>query len=604
MDASSKSFDMPIYNAPLQDFRFLLHEYLDLEPCRGLDSMAEATPDVVDAVLEEAARVSEQVLQPLNVVGDREGCRFDNGEVRLPAGFGDAWKVYAEGGWTGLTCHPDYGGQGLPVFVGLALSEMINAANASFSAYPGLTHGAYEVIEHYGTPEQKQRYLPPMVEGRWTGTMNLTEPQCGTDLGLIRARAEPHDDGSYRLHGTKIWITAGEHDLADNIVHLVLARLPDAPPGTRGISLFVVPARQIGPDGHPGARNAVRCGGIEHKMGQAASATCEMIYEGAVGELIGEPNRGLACMFTMMNAARLVTGIQGLGMADAARQSASAFARERLQGRALTGAKFPERAADPILVHPDVRRMLLTGRALVEGCRGLGLYTGVQLELERRHADPAVREQAGHWVALMTPIIKAFFTDTGSEVANLAMQVHGGAGYVTDTGVEQFVRDVRITQIYEGTNGVQALDLVGRKLTANSGQTLKSFFDHANRLLAATPEEALGEFTRPLQSAVERLQQTSAWIFEHMSRNPNEAGAASAAYLRMFALTGLAFTWTGQAAIAHRRIQAGQGHAAFYRAKLATARFFTTRMLPETLGLEATIRAGGGVLMDVDDAIL
>ena len=372
---------MPIYNAPLDDFRFLLHEVLDLSLCRDLPSMAEATPDLIDAVLEEGARLAQDVIQPLNAVGDREGCRYADGEVHLPAGFREAWQTYVEGGWSGLTADPEYGGQGLPGVLGLAFSEMINAANPSFSAYPGLTHGAYEVIHHHGTDEQKRRFLPAMVEGRWTGTMNLTEPHCGTDLGLIRTRAERLDDGRYRISGTKIWITAGEHDLAENIVHLVLARTPDAPAGTRGISLFVVPKFHVDADGRIGERNGVRCGAIEHKMGQSASSTCEMIYDGAIGERIGEENRGLACMFTMMNAARLVTGIQGLAMAVAAHQNAALFARERLQGRALTGARYPDKPADPILVHPDVRRMLLTGRSLVEGCRMLGLYTGVQLEL-------------------------------------------------------------------------------------------------------------------------------------------------------------------------------------------------------------------------------
>jgi len=595
---------MPAYHAPLEDFRFLFHEYLDLEPCRELPSMAEATPELIDAVLEEGARLAEQVLQPLNAVGDREGCRYADNAVTLPTGFAEAWKTYVEGGWPGLTTDPEFGGQGLPGFVGLAFSEMINSANPSFSAYPGLTHGAYEVIHHHGTPEQKQRYLPPMVEGRWTGTMNLTEPHCGTDLGMIRTRAERREDGRYSISGTKIWITAGEHDLAENIVHLVLARTPEAPAGTRGISLFIVPKFHLDADGGIGERNGVRCAAIEHKMGQAASATCEMVFEGAVGERIGEENRGLACMFTMMNAARLVTGIQGLGMAVAAHQNAAAFAAERLQGRALTGPRFPDQPADPIRVHPDVRRMLLTGRALVEGCRALGLYSGVQLELERRHADPEQRARAGHWVALMTPIIKAFFTDTGSEVANLGMQVHGGAGYVTDTGVEQFVRDVRITQIYEGTNGVQALDLVGRKLVANGGETLKSFFEHAHKLLAATPEAELAEFTGPFKAALERLQQTSAWVYQQMARDPNEAGAASSDYLRMFALTALAFVWTGQAAIAQRRLDTGEGRAAFYRAKLDTARFFMARILPDTLALEAKIKAGAAPIMDpADDSL-
>jgi len=601
---ADRGYDMPIYNAPLEDFRFLFNEYLDLEPCRDLPSMAEASPDLIDAVLEEGARLAEEVLQPLNAVGDREGCRYSDHEVILPSGFGDAWRTYVEGGWPGLTTDPEFGGQGLPSFVGLAFSEMINSANPSFSAYPGLTHGAYEVLHHHGTPEQNKRFLPPMVEGRWTGTMNLTEPQCGTDLGMIRTRAELLDDGRYRISGTKIWITAGEHDLAENILHLVLARTPDAPAGTRGISLFIVPKYHVDEEGRVGARNSVHCGSIEHKMGQRASSTCEMVFDGAIGERIGEENRGLACMFTMMNAARLVTGIQGLGMAVVAHQNAAAFAAERLQGRALTGPRFPDQPADPILVHPDVRRMLLTSRALVEGCRALGLYTGVQLELEQHHADAEQRIRAGHWVALLTPVIKAFFTDTGSEVANLGMQVHGGAGYVTDTGVEQFVRDVRITQIYEGTNGVQALDLVGRKLVADGGATLKSFFDHAQKLLAATPEAELGEFTTPFKSALERLQQTSAWIYQQMSRDPNEAGAASSDYLRMFALTAVAFVWTGQAAIARRKLDSGQGRAAFYQAKLDTARFFMTRMLPETLALEAKIRAGAAPIMDPSDASL
>jgi len=592
---------MPLYKAPLEDFKFLYHEFLDLEDCRALPSMAEATPDVIDAVLEEAARISEQVLLPLNEVGDREGCRLENGQVFTPTGFKSAYKTYTDGGWPALTTDPEYGGQGLPSFVGLGLSEMINAANPSFAAYPGLTHGAYEVIHHHGSEAQKRKFLPPMVEGRWTGTMNLTESHCGTDLGLIRTRAEKREDGRYAISGAKIWISAGEHDMAENIIHLVLARTPDAPAGTRGISLFVVPKFLVNGDGSLGERNGVRCGGIDHKMGMQASATCEMIYDGAVGEIVGEENRGLANMFTMMNAARLVTGIQGLGMAAVAQQNAAAYALERLQGRALDGARYPDKPADPIIVHPDVRRMLLIGKASVEGARALGLYTGVQLELERHHPDAEVRQRAGHWVALMTPIIKAWFTDIGSEVANLGMQVHGGSGYIVDTGVEQFVRDVRITQIYEGTNGVQALDLVGRKLVANSGETLKSFFTHAERLIAETPEPELAEFVTPLKEALGRLQQVTAWIYQQMASDPREAGAASSDYLRMFALTAMAFVWTGQAAVAQRRLNAGAGRARFYQAKLDTARFFMTRMLPETLGLEAKIRAGAAPIMEPDD---
>jgi len=592
---------MPFYKAPLEDFRFLYHEFLDLDECRALPSMAEATPDVIDAVLEEAARISEEVLLPLNEVGDREGCRLEDGQVFTPSGFRSAYRTYTDGGWPALTTDPEYGGQGLPSFVGLGLSEMINAANASFAAYPGLTHGAYEVVHHHGSEAQKRKFLPPMVEGRWTGTMNLTESHCGTDLGLIRTRAEKREDGRYDISGTKIWISAGEHDMAENIIHLVLARTPDAPAGTRGISLFIVPKYLVNGDGSLGERNGVRCGGIDHKMGMQASATCEMIYEGAVGEIVGEENRGLANMFTMMNAARLVTGLQGLGMAAVAQQNAAAYALERLQGRALGGARYPDKPADPIIVHPDVRRMLLIGKASVEGARALGLYTGVQLELEQHHPDAEVRERAGHWVALMTPIIKAYFTDIGSEVANLGMQVHGGAGYIVDTGVEQFARDVRITQIYEGTNGVQALDLVGRKLVANSGETLKSFFTHAEQLIAETSEPELTEFVTPLKEALSRLQQVTAWIYQQMASDPTEAGAASSDYLRMFALTAMAFVWTRQAAVAQRKLNSGVGRAKFYQAKLDTARFFMTRMLPETLGLDARIRAGAAPIMAPDD---
>lgn len=594
---------MPSYHAPLEDFRFLYHEYLDLEDCRTLPSMAEATPDVIDAVLDEAARLSQEILQPLNEVGDRQGCRFEDHSVRLPEGFGEAYGTYIDNGWTGLTTDPEYGGQGLPSFVGLALSEMINAANPSFAAYPGLTHGAYEVLHAHGTDAQKQRFLPPMVEGRWTGTMNLTEPQCGTDLGLIRTRAEPNDDGTYRITGTKIWISAGEHDLAENIVHLVLARLPGAPEGTRGISLFVVPKHFVGDDGSLGERNGVTCMGIDHKMGMKASATCEMQYEDAIGELVGEENRGLAAMFTMMNAARLVTGIQGLGMADVALQNAQNFALERLQGRSLDGPRYPDRPADPIIVHPDVRRMLMIGRASVEGSRALGLYTGVQLELEQNHEDAGVREAAGDWVALMTPIIKAWFTDVGSDVANLAMQVHGGAGYIVDTGVEQFVRDVRITQIYEGTNGVQALDLVGRKLVANKGRTLKSFFAHAERLLERTADATeLAEFVGPFAESVQRLQAVSQWLYGRMAKNPLEAGAASSDFLRMFALTAMAFSWTGIAEAALRARAAGRGRRAYLDGKLATARFFMQKMLPDTLALDAKIRAGADPVMALSES--
>ncbi len=596
---------MPVYKAPLEDFRFLYNEFLDLDACAALPGMDEVTPELIEAVIGEAAKLCEEVWQPLNEVGDRIGCKHNEADhtVTMPPGFKDAYRQFCEAGWSGLIADPEYGGQGLPSFVGLAVSEMKNAANASLAAYPGLTLGAYEVIHAYGSEDQKRRYLPKMISGEWGGTMNLTEPQCGTDLGLIRSRAEPQADGSFRISGTKIWISAGEHDMVDNIVHLVLARLPDAPAGTRGISLFIVPKYLVNDDGSLGERNALKCAGIEKKMGIKASATCEMVYEGATGFLIGEPNRGLAAMFTMMNAARLVTGIQGLGMAEAAYQAAVNFARERLQGRSLAGPKYPDKPADPILVHPDVRRMLMTSRAMIEGARALGLHSGVQLALERQHPDAEVRRKAGYWVALMTPIIKALFTDIGFEVANLGMQVHGGAGYVTDTGVEQFARDVRITQIYEGTNGVQALDLVGRKLIANNGENLKSFFEPLRALIKAHQDDAdLAEFITPLAEAAQRLQDTTAWVYQHMAKDPIEAGAASSDYLRLFALTALALMWARMAIIAHRRLAEGGGRAAFYEAKLATARYYFARILPEGLGLAAKIRAGAAPVMGLDDA--
>jgi alkylation response protein AidB-like acyl-CoA dehydrogenase len=595
---------MPQYRAPLDDFRFLYNEFLDLESLSDLPTMAEVSPDLIESILDEAAKITQEVLQPLNEVGDRVGCRHDDADhsVTMPEGFREAYQQFCEAGWPGLVADPEYGGQGLPTFVGLAVSEMKNAANPSFAAYPGLTLGAYEVIHAYGSEEQKETYLPKMISGEWTGTMNLTEPQCGTDLGLIRTRAEANEDGSFAITGTKIWITAGEHDMADNIIHLVLARLPDAPAGTRGISLFLVPKFLVNEDGSIGDRNGVVCSSIEKKMGIKASATCEMTYSGARGFLVGEPNRGLAAMFTMMNAARLVTGIQGLGMAEAAYQAAVTFARERLQGRSLDGAKSPDKPADSILVHPDVRRMLMISRAHIEGARALGLYTGVQLETEQHHPDESTRQKASYWVELMTPIIKAHFTDIGFDVANLGMQVHGGAGYVTDTGVEQFARDVRITQIYEGTNGIQALDLVGRKLVANNGENLKAFFEPVQAFLAEqSGNEAVADFIGPLAEAAQALQETTGWVYQQMASNPIEAGAASSDYLKLFALTATAFMWARMAVIAQAKVGAGETRGGFYQAKLDTGRFFMTRMLPERLGLEAKIKAGAAPMMALHD---
>ncbi len=589
---------MPSYHAPLRDFQFLIHEWLDRSEARDLPSHEQASEDIIDAVLTEGARFCETVLQPLNVVGDTLGCRWENGVVNTPDGFREAYRAYAEAGWTGLTADSRFGGQGLPYFLGLAMAEMLTAANTAFATYPALAHGASETIQAHAAEVWKRLFVPRMVSGQWLGTMNLTEPQCGSDLGLIRTRAVPHEDGNYRISGTKIWITAGEHDLAENIIHLVLARIPGSPPGTRGISLFIVPKFLIEDDGSLGPRNGVRCGSIDHKMGIKGSATCEINYDQATGYLVGEPNRGLAHMFTMMNGARLETGVQGLGVATVSYQNAVHFARERLQGRALDGAKVPEHPADPIIVHPDVRRMLLIGKAFTEGARALAIDTAMQLELEHHHPDPNVRRAAGFRVALMTPIIKAYFTDMGSEVANLGLQVHGGAGYIRDTGVEQFVRDVRITQIWEGTNGIQALDLVGRKLTAESGALLSAFFEPIARWLEANGDDQnLAEFVQPLAEATERLKQVTSWVYQHMAADPLEAGAASSDYLRLFALTAMAWVWARQAATSQARLADGAPDADFYTDKLHTARFFMTRMLPDTIALDAKIRAGAAPLM-------
>lgn len=597
---------MPQYKAPIEDFLFLYNEFLDLDEAKDVPGMEMLTPDIIEAILNEAGKLSEEVLQPLNVIGDTQGCKHhgDDGRVTLPEGFKAAYDTYNDNGWSSLVADPSYGGQGIPGVLGLAVSEMINAANASFAAYPGLTLGAYEVILHHGSEDQKQTYLPKMISGQWSGTMNLTEPHCGTDLGLIRTKAEPHGNGRYAISGTKIWISAGEHDLSENIIHLVLARTPDAPAGTRGISLFIVPKYSVNEDGSLGPNNGVRCQSIEKKMGIKSSATCEMQYTNAIGVLIGEENKGLSYMFTMMNAARLVTGIQGTAMGDAAYQAAKTFAHERLQGRALTGPRYPDKPADPIIVHPDVRRMLLTARAFTEGARALALMTGLQLDIELKHPDADKRQQASYWVAMLTPVIKAYFTDMGFEVANLAMQVHGGAGYVTDTGVEQFVRDVRITQIYEGTNGVQALDLVGRKLTANQGENLKAFFTPMHTFIAThAGNEALGAFITPLKEVADSLQGITAEVFAKMSKDPMEAGAASTDYLRLFALTAMAFVWAKMAVIAQQKIEAGHA-SGFYQAKLDTARFFMTRMLPDHLALAAKIRAGASPIMNTQDEYL
>ncbi len=536
---------------------------------------------------------------PLNRSGDEEGCVLENGVVRTPKGFKEAYQQFKEAGWTGVAAAPEFGGQGLPTVLKVALDEMVCSANLSFGTYPGLSAGAYKAIEHHADDALKALYLPKLADGSWSGTMCLTEPQCGTDLGLIRTRAEPNDDGSYAISGTKIFISAGEHDLTENIVHLVLARLPDAPKGIKGISLFLVP-KFLPKSGTPGPRNGVMCGGIEHKMGIKASVTCVMNFEQAIGWLVGEPHRGMRAMFTMMNEARLEVGLQGLGIAETAYQSAVAYARERLQGRALSGAAEPDKPADPILVHPDVRRMLLTMRAFSEGARALAYWVGETIDRAKRHPEPEVRKSAEDFAALMTPIVKAYFTDQGSACANLGVQVMGGHGYIREWGMEQLVRDARITQLYEGANGIQALDLIGRKLPAHFGRYLRTFFHPVMAFVEQHQANAeLAEFVLPLAKAFARLQQVTLHVAQQGMKNPDEAGAASCDYLRLFALVAMAFVW---ARMAEAALAGGADDSAFYEAKLGTARFFMTKLLPESGALFAQIMAGSAPLMQFEDA--
>jgi alkylation response protein AidB-like acyl-CoA dehydrogenase len=595
---------MTTYHAPQRDMRFVLHELLEVEKLAELPGYAEATADVIDAVIEEGAKFCENVLFPINRTGDEEGCVYENGVVRTPTGFKEAYDRFVEGGWTGLAADPAHGGQGLPKAIKLVVDEMVCSANLAFSNYPGLSASAYLAIEAHAPDELKALYLPQLAAGTWSGTMCLTEPQCGTDLGLIRTRAEPNGDGTYQITGTKIFITSGEQDLTENIVHLVLARLPDAPKGTRGISLFLVPKLLPKEDGTPGPRNGVMCAGIEHKMGINGSATCVMNFEGATGWLLAEPHRGMRAMFTMMNDARLDVGLQGLAIAETAYQSAVAYARERLQSRALTGAQQPAQPADPIIVHPDVRRMLLTMRASSEGGRALAYWIGMSLDLAKKHPDQETRQTADDLIALLTPIMKAYFTDQGSACANLGVQVMGGHGYIRESGMEQLVRDVRITQLYEGANGIQALDLVGRKLGAHYGRLLRSFFHPVMAFIERhQADPGLGEFVLPLAKAYARLQQVTLHVAQQGLRDPNEAGAASYDYLRLFALVALAYLWARMVQVAKAKLAAGaNGETAFYEAKVRTARFFMTKILPESGALFAQIMAGGKPIMDFEDA--
>lgn len=594
---------MPVYTPPIKDIEFILHDVLDMEELSSLPGNEDFSAELADQILEEGGKLCEEVLFPLNHSGDLEGCTLENGVVRTPQGFKEAYDMFAENGWCGLACDPEYGGMGMPMMINTAMKEMICSANMSLGMYPGLSYGAYEALHKFGSDDLKNLYLPKLVEGTWSGTMCLTEPHCGTDLGLIKTKADPQKDCSYKITGTKIFISAGEHDLTENIVHLVLAKLPDAPEGVKGISLFIVPKFLPKDDGSVGARNGVACGSLEHKMGIKANATCVMNFDDAQGWLVGEPHKGLRAMFAMMNDARLGVAMQGLGIAEVAYQNALFYAKDRLQMRSLTGTKAPDKPADPIIVHPDVRRMLLIGKAFTEGARALSYWTGLQGDIANKHADEKEREKAEDFVALMTPILKAYLTDMGSEVANLAVQVYGGHGYIHEWGVEQYVRDARIAQIYEGTNGIQALDLVGRKMPKDFGRLLRCFFHPVQEFINENQTNTeMQDFVFPLAKSFMKLQQSTAMIAQKGLKNPDEAGAASVDYLRQFALVAMAYMWCRIVIAAQAKLEKGEGDKEFLEAKIITAKFFMARMLPETDARFKMVMAGAPTLMDMKEA--
>ena len=596
---------MSQYNPPLRDFQFLLHELLGAEQeLAAMPPFAEVNRELMDQVLEEGGRFCAEVLFPINRSGDEEGCRHEgNGVVRTPKGYKAAWEQFREAGWPTLTATPDFGGQGLPLTVGLAFQEMMNSANQAWTMYPGLTHGAYDCLLAHGTDEQKKTYLDKLVSGEWTGTMCLTEPHCGTDLGMLRSRAQPQADGGYRISGTKIFISSGEHDLAENIVHLVLARLPDAPPGSKGISLFLVPKFMPNADGSLGERNGIVCTRIEEKMGIHGNATCEMQLDDAWGTLVGEPNKGLQAMFVMMNAARIGVGLQGLGLMEVAYQNALAYARDRLQSRSLTGPKAADKPADPIIVHPDVRRMLLTQKAYIEGGRAFALWLALQADRHHAHPDEDVRKEAGDLLALLTPVVKAFLTDNAFAATNLAVQIYGGHGYIRESGMEQYVRDARINMIYEGTNAIQSLDLLGRKVLPDMGAKLRKFGDEIKAFIEEEgTREDMAEFVNPLADLADKVQKLTMEIGMKAMGNPDEVGAAAVDYLRVIGHLVMSYFWARMAKVALAKVAEPDADP-IYASKLATARFYFAKLLPETAMLIRSARAGSASLMNVDEAL-
>ncbi|MCB1720157.1 MAG: acyl-CoA dehydrogenase C-terminal domain-containing protein [Alphaproteobacteria bacterium] len=595
---------MPTYTTPIDNIKFILHDVLGAAQLADLPGYEEVSEDLMNQIIEEGGRICEEVLFPLNLSGDQEGCAFDDGHVTTPKGFKEAYDTFAEGGWCGLSATGEYGGMGMPTLLNTVMQEMICSANMSFGMYPGLSQGAYEALHQFGTDAQKALYLPKLIEGVWSGTMCLTEPHCGTDLGLIKTKAEPIDgEDGYKITGTKIFISAGEHDLTENIIHLVLAKLPDAPEGARGISLFVVPKFLPKDDGSVGQRNGVTCGSIEHKMGIHANSTCVMNFDEAYGQLVGEPHKGLKAMFIMMNAARLGVAMQGLGIAEIAYQNGLSYAKERLQMRSLTGTKAPDKPADPIIVHPDIRRLLLKSKSIVEASRALSYWTSLNLDIAEKHPDAGERQKADDLVALLTPIIKAYQTDMGLEIAVDMQQIYGGHGYIAEWGMEQYVRDARIAQIYEGTNGIQALDLVGRKMPQSFGRLLRRFFHPVQQFIELNQaNESMQEFIFPLAKSFAKLQQSTAIIAQKGLKNPDEAGAASVDYLRQFALVALAYMWCLIVQAAQKKLAEGEGDAAFYDSKIITARFFMARVLPEADARFKMVMAGAEPLMALDEA--